>query len=115
MCERIKNTPFPRQYAYFSSIFVWIFLILLPFGLVEEFHSMIGDSTVWLNVPFTVLLSWVFSTMEVVGDNSEDPLENYVNDVPMSAICRTIEIDLLQLLKEKEIPPVLRAIDDVLL
>lgn len=115
--ERIKNTPFPRQYAYFSSIFVWIFIILLPFGLAEQFHMLEGDSTVWLAVPFSILISWIFSTMEVVGDNSEDPFENYVNDVPMSAICRTIEIDLLEMLDEpkKSIPPKMQPVNDVLL
>jgi putative membrane protein len=115
MCERIKNTPFPRQYAYFSSVFVWIFVLLVPFGLIELFHSMEGDSTVWLNIPFSVLVSWVFVTMESIGDNSEDPFENYVNDVPMSAICRTIEIDLLQMLKEPNIPPKMEPFGDVLL
>jgi len=39
-CERIKNTPFPRQYAHFSSIFTWIFMLLLPFGLVGLFVGM---------------------------------------------------------------------------
>ncbi len=116
-CERIKNTPFPRQYAYFSSLFVWIFVLLLPFGLTDEFHALGGESTVWLTVPFGVLISWIFSTMEIVGDNSEDPFENYVNDVPMSAICRTIEIDLMQMLKEPKdtIPDKIKPINDVLL
>ncbi|WP_020528945.1 bestrophin family protein [Flexithrix dorotheae] len=114
-CERIKNTPFPRQYAYFSSIFVWIFIFLLPFGLVEQFNEIKGQASVWLTIPFTVLIAWVFSTMEAVGDNSEDPFENYVNDVPISAICRTIEIDLLQMIGAKNIPPKLQPIDDVLL
>ena len=36
-CERIKNTPFPRQYAFFSTVFTWIFIGLLPFGIVGEF------------------------------------------------------------------------------
>lgn len=116
-CERIKNTPFPRQYAYFSSVFVWVFILLLPFGLTEEFHAIGGESTVWLTVPFSVLISWIFSTMEVVGDNSEDPFENYVNDVPMSAICRTIEIDLMEMLNEPKdtIPQKIQPINDVLL
>lgn len=115
--ERIKNTPFPRQYAYFSSIFVWIFIILLPFGLAEQFHMLEGDSTVWLAVPFSTLISWIFATMEAIGDNSEDPFENYVNDVPMSAICRTIEIDLLEMLDEpeKSIPPKMQPVNDILL
>ncbi|MBV6647373.1 MAG: hypothetical protein KI790_18085 [Cyclobacteriaceae bacterium] len=116
-CERIKNTPFPRQYAYFSSVFVWIFIWLLPFGLAEEFHELGGESTVWLTVPFSILISWIFSTMEIVGDNSEDPFENYVNDVPMSAICRNIEIDLLEMMGEpkESIPPKVQPVKDVLL
>lgn len=116
-CERIKNTPFPRQYAYFSTLFVKIFVLLLPFGLVEEFYDLGGESTVWLTVPFSVLISWIFATMESIGDNSEDPFENYVNDVPMSAICRTIEIDLLQMIGESKeaIPPKMQPYNDVLL
>ncbi len=115
MCERIKNTPFPRQYAYFSSLFVWVFNILLPFGLVEQFHEIGSNVSVWLTIPFSALISWVFYTMDAVGDNSEDPFENYVNDVPMSAICRTIEIDLLQMIEDPDIPPKMQPVDDVLL
>ncbi|MGB5979795.1 MAG: bestrophin family ion channel [Cyclobacteriaceae bacterium] len=114
-CERIKNTPFPRQYAYFSTIFVWIFVLLLPFGLIEEFSELQGGGLEWLTVPFTILISWIFTTIEIVGDNSEDPFENYVNDVPMSAICRTIEIDLLQLLGEDKVPEPIKPMGDVLL
>ncbi|MEM8969109.1 MAG: bestrophin family ion channel [Bacteroidota bacterium] len=114
-CERIKNTPFPRQYAFFSTVFVWIFVILLPFGLVSEFGKMSNSSVIWLTVPFSVLISWIFATIETVGDNSEDPFENYINDVPMTALCRTIEIDLKQLLGETEMPPKIQPVDDILL
>ena len=114
-CERIKNTPFPRQFAYFSTVFVWIFIFLLPLGLVDEFGRLGHDASVWLTIPFSVLISWVFSTIEIVGDNSEDPFENYVNDVPMTAICRTIEIDLREMLGEEEIPKPLSAVDDILM
>lgn len=114
-CERIKNTPFPRQYAYFSTIFTWIFVMLLPFGLVGEFGKLGHHTFVWLTIPFSILISWVFSTMEVVGDNSEDPFENYVNDVPMTALCRTIEIDLREMLGETDIPPKIQPVEDVLM
>jgi putative membrane protein len=115
VCERIKNTPFPRQYAYMSTIFVWIFLIILPFGLVEQFNVQKTSCMIWLNIPFAVLISWVFSTMEIVGDNSEDPFENYVNDVPITAIGRNIEIDLREMLGETNIPPRIQPVGDVLL
>ncbi len=113
-CERIKSFPYPRQYAYFSKVFAVLFVALLPFALLNEFQK-IGDAYIWLTIPTHVLVSWVFVTMELVGDNSENPFENSLNDVPMSAICRTIEIDLLQMLGEKNVPPRLQAVNDILM
>ncbi|MEL7498981.1 MAG: bestrophin family ion channel [Planctomycetota bacterium] len=113
-CERIKNTPFPRQYAYFSNVFTWIFVILLPFGIVGEFADK-SEALVWLTVPLSVVVSWIFFTMESVGDSSEDPFENFINDVPMTALCRTIEIDLRQMLGETDLPEPLKPIDDILM
>ena len=114
-CERIKNTPFPRQYAYFSNVFVQIFVLLLPFGLLGEFSKLADGNGVWLNIPFSLLISWIFTTMEIVGDNSEDPFENYVNDVPMTAICRTVEIDLREMLGETQLPARMQPVNDILL
>jgi ion channel-forming bestrophin family protein len=39
VCERIKNTPFPRQIAHFGAIFTWIFVILLPMAFLEVFEA----------------------------------------------------------------------------
>ncbi len=120
-CERIKNTPFPRQYAYFSTIFTWIFILLLPFGLMDVFEqssfSHKGHQHEWmmfLMVPFSVLISWIFSSMDAIGGNSEDPFENRINDVPMTALCRTIEIDLRDMLDEKDLPAKVQPIDNIL-
>lgn len=101
--ERLNNFPFPRQYAHFSSVFVKIFVVLLPFSLLNELKT--AGVNLWLTVPFSVLISWVFFTMERVGDTSENPFENALNDVPMSSICRGIEIDLKSMLGEKDLPP----------
>lgn len=112
--ERIKNTPFPRQYAYFSKIFTWIFVLLLPLAMVNEFEKL-GEGYLWLTVPFSTLISWIFMTMELVGDNSEDPFENFINDVPMNALCRNIEIDLREMLGETDLPPRILPVDGVLM
>lgn len=112
--ERIKNFPFPRQYAYFSVLFVWLFILLLPFGLLREFSQM-GEHFIWLTIPAHVLISWVFNSMEVVGDTSENPFENEINDVPLSAICKTIEIDLRDMLNEDGIPQPAQAVNNVLM
>lgn len=102
-CERIKTYPYPRQFAYFSELFVWILAVVLPFGLVGELAKY-GHAYVWLTIPMSVIISWIFQVMEVIGDRSEDPFEGNVNDIPMTAICRTIEIDLREMLGEKNIP-----------
>lgn len=102
-CERIKNTPFPRQYAFSSIVFVWLFVALLPLGVQGEFEKL-GHGHYWLTVPFSMLVSWVFVTIELVGHISENPFENKMNDVPMTALCRTIEIDLRQMLGETNLP-----------
>jgi putative membrane protein len=111
--ERIKNTPFPRQYAFSSAVFVWLFIALLPLGIQGEFEKL-GHGHYWLTVPFSVLVSWVFVTIELVGHISEDPFENRMNDVPMTALCRSIEIDLRQMLGETSLPAPVQPVDGVL-
>lgn len=112
--ERIKSFPFPRQYAIFSGIFVYIFLMLVPFGLIKEMGAL-GKSSSWLVIPFSILISWVFWTMELVGDASEDPFEGGIHDTPMSAICRNIEVDLRDMLGEEKLPERLRPVNNILL
>ena len=74
-----------------------------------------GHEVRWLAVPVFTLIAWIFITMEQIGDASEDPFENYINDVPMTALCRTIEIDLREMLGEDDIPPSLGPVDGILM
>lgn len=113
-CERIKNTPLFRQYSVFSRLFTQIFLVLLPFGLIKELDK-IGEWGVWLTIPFVMLISWVFNTMEQIGEFSENPFDNSVNDIPITAICRNIEIDIKELLGEDNLPSKIQPVNDVLL
>jgi len=102
--ERIKNFPFPRQYASTALWMTYVFCILLPFGVLNSFKEM-GDDMVWLAAPFSALVTWVFFLMEKIGDYSENPFEGSYNDVPISSIARGIEIDLFEMIDEKDIPP----------
>jgi len=113
-CERIKKFPLPRQYGSSSFIFVGIFIFLLPLGMVSEFHQM-GEGAVWMSVPYTVLVGWVYLMMELVGDYSENPFEGLGNDIPMHSLCRVIEIDLKEMLGETDIPPSITATNGVLM
>ncbi|RYC69535.1 MULTISPECIES: bestrophin family protein [Spirosoma] len=113
-CERIKSFPFPRQYAFFSYLFTWLFILVLPYGLLSEMAKFSGWH-IWLTVPFFTVIAWIFNTMEIVGDTSENPFENSINDIPMTAICRNIEIDLRDMLGETELPKRVQAVNNILM
>lgn len=126
--ERIKNFPYPRQFATLNYMFVWIFIILLPFGIMEGFEAIgehivedlvnhkshtstlhkiqefIAHHFVWFSIPFSTLLAWVFHTMEAIGENTENPFEGGPNDVPITDLSRSIEIDIRQLIDDTDIP-----------
>jgi putative membrane protein len=96
-------------------------VVLLPFGLLNVFETELIEikqvNVSWfvaLMVFFSVLISWIFTTMEKVGSNSEDPFEGRINDVPMTALCRTIEIDLRDMLDESNLPEKVLAQDNIL-
>ena len=120
-CERIKNTPFPRQYAEYSRVFTFAFIFLVPLGMLDVFGDSIDIAVSWdawlLAAPMVLastLVSWVFRTMEGIGDMSEDPFERSMNDVPMNALCIAIERDLRQILGEDTVPEPEQAKDGIL-
>jgi ion channel-forming bestrophin family protein len=112
--ERIKNFPYPRQFATINLVLVRIFTVMLPIGLVHEFLK-IGDQYIWLNIPVSVLVSWIYILLEKVGVSTENPFEGGPNDVPITALSRTIEIDLREILGETELPAPIKPVKEILL
>jgi putative membrane protein len=114
--ERIKNFPYPRQFATLNHFFMWTFVLLLPLALIPQFaeignsfadtNPIISNLFIWFTIPFYIIVSWVFHSMERIGRTGENPFEGTANDVPISTIARGIEIDLRQNLGEsnEEIP-----------
>lgn len=100
-CERIKNTPLLRQYHYFTRLFLFVFMIVLPFSMIGDFNRM---EVTWMTVPVSILISLVFAVMGKVGEVNEDPFENQITDVPLTALCNTIERDLLETLGGQPLP-----------
>jgi putative membrane protein len=101
--ERIKNFPFPRQYA---SVTLWITLVftaLIPFGLLD---IMINKEPwmIWISPFLGGLITWVFYLMEKIGDYTENPFEGTYNDIPITSISRTIEIDMREMIDDTKIP-----------
>src|SRR5262249_32604480 len=122
MQRSIKDFPYPRQYATVNSFFIKLFCLLLPFGLLSEFDKL-NDSVagvmkgnmVWLVIPFSVLISWMYTSLEQVGESTENPFEGNANDVPISQMCRTAEIDLREMLGETDLPPPLEPRNNIVL
>lgn len=120
--ERIKNFPYPRQYATINTIFVWCFAALLPFCLVREFDrlndgmlNLLAGQMAWLAIPFSALVSWMYVSLDQVGESTENPFEGAANDVPISQMSRLIEIELREMLGEKDLPPMLHPKNDIVL
>jgi putative membrane protein len=103
MTERIKNFPFPRQYASTGLWIMYIFCAFIPFGLLDIFEQS-RSVHYWLTIPFSGVIIWLYFLVDRIGDYSENPFEAAYNDVPISSISRTIEIDLREMLDEENIP-----------
>jgi putative membrane protein len=106
-CERIKNTPIPFSYSVLIHRIVASYCLFLPFGLVE---------TTGVLTPIVVLLiSYAFIELDAIGDEIEDPFGLQPNDLPLTAISRNIEINLLELINDPDRPEAIKPENDILI
>lgn len=94
--ERIKNTPFPVPYSYFTWMLVHLFAILIPFGMVDAFG--------WYTIPAAMCAIFIFLVIEQIAIEIQDPFSNRENDIPITAISQNIEIDLKEMLGDTDLP-----------
>ncbi|WP_374650864.1 bestrophin family protein [Rhizorhabdus sp.] len=95
--ERIKSTPLPNGFQFLPNFFTRLFCILLPIGIVESLG--------WFTPIGSTLIGMIFLAALRIGDDLTDPFANSVHDVPLSAMCTTIEIDLLEMIGSPPPPP----------
>ncbi len=105
-CERIKNTPFPRQFDHFPKMFTNVFCLLTPIGLVANLGLLTPVAS--------SLICFMLLSLESFGRHLESPFENTINDIPMSALSRMIEINLKQGLGERRLPEPLKPVEGFL-
>jgi putative membrane protein len=105
-CERIKNTKFPESYSLLVHLLIYVFVLFLPFGLVEV--PALGLVVTSLFLAFSFLL------IERVSVYLQDPFSNRSSDTPMLALSRTIEINIKQMLGDDEIPDPHKPVNGVL-
>jgi putative membrane protein len=94
-CERIKKTIFPVTYSKYIHMSIFLFIMLLPFGLIEYFGFM--------EIPVVISISIFFLLVEKMAVHLQDPFENKPTDTPTTTICRTIEKDLCQMLDDNKL------------
>lgn len=99
-CERIASTPLPFAYTLILHRTVYLFCIMLPFALVTDLHYM---------TPFlSVFVSYTFISLDTLAEELEEPFGTEDNDLPLDAICNTIERDLQDMNEGEELPEKLR-------
>lgn len=92
-CERIKNTVFPTTYSLYIHFALYLFILLLPFGLTEHLGSVL--------MPLVILISASFLFIEKMAIHLQDPFENKPTDTPMTTIAKNIEYDLGEMIDER--------------
>lgn len=106
-CERIKKTEFPTQYSLYTRVFLYIFLLLFPLAIVES----MGYYTALIQF----LTGFTFIMIQNIAISLQDPFENSADDIPVFAISRTIERNLLEIMGEKNLPEEWKAENNVLM
>ncbi|RKP43298.1 bestrophin family protein [Trinickia fusca] len=105
-CERIAGTPIPFTYAVIIHRTVYLYCLLLPFGLAGSIGSM---------TPVVVgFVAYTFFALEALSAEIEDPFGMQPNDLPLDALCQGIEASLLEALGHRDLPAVPEPVDYLL-
>jgi ion channel-forming bestrophin family protein len=105
-CERINNTPIPLTYTYLTHRFVYGYCALLPLGLLDQ----VDERMFWIVLP----VATVFLILDRIGSLIEHPFGTEPQDLALSSYTRTIEINLLQRLRETNLPDPITPVEGVL-
>jgi putative membrane protein len=94
--ERIRNTVFPTSYSYFTQLFIWVLVIFIT--------AILADTIGGWSILIGWIIGFVFHISHQNGMLLMEPFEKIPTGIPLNQISRTIEINLLEMLKEHDIP-----------
>ena len=86
ICERIKSTPIPFSYSLFTKVFITIYVLILPFTIIEPYGYMI--------IPAVVITSYVLIGIEMIGEEVEDPFGLERDDLPLNQLSQMIRVNV---------------------
>lgn len=108
-CEGLKTTPFPAHYTFFTDVFIWLLVVLMAASLPKL------ESLGYLAIPSVVMIGWIFSMIEGIGDYMDNPFINNRNVIPMGSLARKLEIDLKAIaLQSDNVPEPIEPIEGAL-
>jgi putative membrane protein len=90
-CERIKNTPIPYSYNIFLKKMIFLYCMSLPIFFGNEFG--------YITIAITVIVLYVFASIELIAEEIEDPFGEDENDLPLDDICKRIKTNLTEIFK----------------
>ncbi|WP_285423319.1 bestrophin family protein [Pseudomonas sp. efr-133-TYG-103a] len=105
-CDRIKTTPLPFPYTLLLHRTIYLFCILLPFAMAEPLG--------WMTPFFIAIVSYTFFGLDAISNELEDPFGYDENDLPLDALVRVVERDVLDALGVEPLPPLLEPVEFVL-
>lgn len=90
-CERIRNTPIPYSYSMFLKKIIFFYTLTMPFGFVTDFR--------YVMIPIIVFIFYVFTSIELLAEEIEDPFGTDVNDLPTDELAGKIKAAVSEILK----------------
>lgn len=91
VCERIKSTPIPFSYNLFIKVFIALYVMVLPFTVIQAFGYM--------TVPAVILTSYILIGLEMIGVEIEEPFGVDRNDLPLNQISQLIRVNVHDILQ----------------
>jgi len=87
--ERIVTTPLPLAYNIAISQITWLYVLVLPFQLVNKLK--------WNTIPGTIVAAYIILGIAAIGREVENPFGNDVNDLPLDSYCEQLagELDII--------------------
>jgi putative membrane protein len=122
-CERILTTPIPQALSVQIRRFLFLFLILLPFGLIPKFNAEAvraaraadraqivradkphehepNNNRIWFVVPITMAVAFPLLALDRLGSDLQKPFwKRSINDLKLDTYTTNIERTLLSLLE----------------
>jgi putative membrane protein len=89
-CERILKTPLARPYSIKIRRFLFLYLLALPFGIVDKSGA--------LTPVLTLMVAYPLLSLDQIGVELQSPFDTRaLGHLPLTEICRSIERDVLSL------------------